>query len=101
MGATYGNLAADGDTDVVLAKGPAVFKAVGTWDSGTITLKRRGGDGTYYSLNTDTALTSNATGEILIDLPPEAQSLLKATLAGSTAPDLDWEFIGEVVPTDL
>lgn len=101
MGATYGNLADNGDTDVVLAKGPAVFKAVGTWGGGTITLKRRGGDGTFYTLITDIPLTTDATGEILIDLPPEASSLLKATLAGATTPDLNWEFIGEVVSTDI
>lgn len=101
MGATYGNIIADGDTDIVLAHGPAVFKAVGTWGGGTFTLKRRGADGNYYALNTDSAISSDATGEILIDLPPEAQSLLVATLAGAATPDLDWEFIGEVTSTDL
>lgn len=98
MGATYGNILADGDTDVVIARGPAVFKSVGTWGGGTFTLKRRGANGTYYALNTDSTISSDATGEILIDLPMEANSMLKATLAGATTPDLNWEFIGEVIP---
>ncbi len=100
-GTTYGTLSADGDSSVVSVRGPVVFKATGTWGSGTIVIKRRGADGNYKNLVTDTALTSDATGQILIDLPDNTVSLLKATLSGSTAPSIGWEFIGNVTSTGL
>lgn len=101
MGKTNGSLTNNGETDVVLARGAAVFKAAGTWGGGEFTISRRGGDGNYYDIVTADAITSDDTGEILIDFPPGTVSLLKATLAGATAPDIFWEFIGVVVPTNL
>lgn len=100
-GTTYGTLSANGDTAVITVRGPVVFKASGTWGSGTIVVSRRGSDGNYKTLVTDTALTSDATGQILIDFPENTVSLLKATLSGATAPSIGWEFIGVVTGTGL
>jgi len=99
MAATYGTLTDNGDTDVVLALGPVVFKATGTWDSGTITLYRMGGDGTFHALITESAITSDDSAEVLIDFPQNTRSKLKATLAGAGSPSIKWEFIGEVLTT--
>lgn len=101
MGATYGTLSASGETDVVVARGPVVLKATGDWGGGTLTIQRQGKDTAFKTLVTETELTTDATGEVLIDFPEGTVSLLKATLSGSTDPDLDWEFIGNVLSTDL
>lgn len=91
--ATYGTLLNNGDTDVVFSEGPFTFVAKGTWDSGTFTVSVRSRDGTWTVLNTDTAMTSDATAQYTFEI--EGGHEFKATLAGVvTASSLKWEFFG-------
>lgn len=92
--ATYGTLAADGDTDIVWVDGPAVFHAAGTWGGGTFTIKFLGANGQYKTFVTDAPIVSDATGQILVDMPEMTGAFYKATLAGATTPSLAWEFRG-------
>src|SRR6185503_5522899 len=92
--ATFGTISADGDTYAVFVNGPFVFKAAGTWGSGTFTVYYKSKTGSYKSLVTATALTSDATGQVLYDLPDGVGTFVKATLSGSSSPSLLWEFIG-------
>ncbi len=95
--AQQGTIAANGDTDEQVIKGPFFFRASGTWGAGTFTVYYKSKDGTFKTLSTPTALTSDVTGQLLYDLPPEAVTRVKATLSGSTTPSLSWEFIGQKV----
>lgn len=93
--ANYGTFTDNGNSSDVYVSGPCVFHAAGTWGSGTITLKFLSDDKTTWkNYVTATALTSDATGQVLIDLPSDAGTILRATLAGATTPSLTWEFRG-------
>lgn len=93
--ATFGTISADGDTGIAFCNGPVIFKANGTWGSGTFTVYYLSKTGSYKSWLTTTALTTDATGQVLYDIPQGAGLFVKATLAGSTSPSLAWEFIGK------
>lgn len=92
--AQYGTISADGSTDLQWVDGPFVFKANGTWGGGTFTVYFKSKTGSYKSWVTATALTSDATGQVLYDVPRGTLLTVKATLAGATTPSLAWEFIG-------
>ena len=97
MANTYGTFSADGSSSVQSIRGPFVFKANGTWGGGTVVVQVMSRDGsTYKTLTTATALTSDATGQVLYDMPLNSLSTIRATLAGSTSPSLAWEFIGDI-----
>lgn len=94
---TYGTLTADGDTGEVKVTGPVSILAAGTWGGGTLTVSYLCKDGTYRALNTDVAMTSNATGQNSFKLAEKTPYYtVKATLAGATSPSLYWEFLGAV-----
>lgn len=94
--ATYGTISADGNTDAVWVSGPFAFRASGTWGGGTFTVSVLSADKTTWrTLNTASAMTSDATGQNLFDLP--GGHYVRATLAGATAPSLAWEFFGSNV----
>ncbi len=93
--AVYGTIVADGDTGIVFCNGPVIFKANGTWGSGTFLVSYMSKTGSYKSLLTTTALTSDATGQLLYDIPAGTGLFIKATLSGSSSPSLAWEFIGK------
>ena len=95
MADTYGNLSgSSGDGNWVFVEGPDVMlKVTGTWGTGTITpqIKSRNG-GSAISLTPSTPMTSNATGEVKIDI--SGPFYLRASLSGATGADLDWEIFG-------
>lgn len=93
----FATITANGDTSEIVVKGSVFFRAAGTWGSGTFTVYYKSPDGTWKSLNTSTAMTSDATGQNLFDLPPDTLTRVKATLAGATSPSLAWEFIGNIL----
>jgi len=91
--ATFGTITADGDTSTVFCEGPFSFIASGTWGSGTFVVYIKSRDGTWKALTTDTALTSDATGQITYEVHGGHE--LKATLSGSSGASLNWEFYGK------
>lgn len=94
--ATFGTITANGDTDVVFSEGATAFIASGTWDSGTFTVYIKSRGGTWKPINTDTAMTSDATGQYRFNIPGGHN--FKATLSGAvSAPSLLWEFFGDRV----
>jgi hypothetical protein len=63
------------------------FSAVGTFNSGTVTFQRVGGDGLTL-LTVGTALTTN--GSNVSDLPP---GTYQVAITGSTTANIYWEVI--------
>lgn len=91
--ATFGTISADGNTSAVWSAGPVVFRASGTWGSGTFKVYILSADGTNYrELVSSTAMTSDATGQLYFDIP--GGHYFRATLSGSSSPSLVWEFFG-------
>ena len=70
-----------------LVGGKYWFSAVGTWNSGTFTLQRKGPDGTTF-VTVATALTAN--GGNTSDLPP---GTYQVTVTGSTTAAVWWEVV--------
>lgn len=71
-----------------------MLKVTGTWGGGTITpeVKSRNGGGAI-ALTPSTAMTSDATGEVKIDI--SGSFYLRATLSGGTGANLNWEIFGK------
>jgi hypothetical protein len=93
--ANFGTLTTNTSTSTVVCNGPCIFHSAGTWGSGTLVLQFLSSDGTTWKTwNTDTALTSDATGQILIDVPVGAKLSMRATLSGSSGASIAWEFRG-------
>lgn len=93
--ATYDTLTADGQTETVWVDGPVSVIASGTWGGGTLTVQMLGRDGNWITLNDDVAMTSDATGQRLYDI--DAGHVFRASLSGSTSPDLTVSFFGKDV----
>lgn len=93
--ATYGTLTEDGQTNAIFIDGPVWFHASGDW-SGTIVLQFLSADAsTWKTLQTTTAITSDATGQVLINFPAGSGNYVRASLSGSTTPAIAWEFRGK------
>ena len=92
MSTTYGTLTADGSGNWVHCEGPFSIVAAGTWGCGTLVVEIKSRDGTTTTLNTTTAMTSDATGQNTFNI--EGGKQVRATLSSSTSPSLKWEIFG-------
>lgn len=94
----YGTLAADGSTDEVICRGDVTLWAIGTWGGGTLTWQFKGVDGAWRSIyagatgETEQAFTANH----MLNAYFGNDTRVRGTLASSTAPDLDWEILGNI-----
>lgn len=94
--ATYGTLTSNTTTDHVFVVGPVWFHAAGTWGTGTIVLQfLSANSATWKTLQTTTAITSDTTGQVLINLPEDSGNYVRASLSGATGPSIAWEFRGK------
>ena len=81
------NLVTPNSSQFAITGGKYLFAAVGTFNSGTITLNRVGPDG-----NTLVSMASGLTaaGSSVVDLPP---GLYQVTISGSTTAAIWWELV--------
>lgn len=94
--ATYGTLTTNTTTPTIFVVGPVWFQSSGTWGSGTIVLQYLSADmSTWKTFQTSAALTTDATGQVLINLPEDSGNYVRASLSGATSPSLAWEFRGK------
>jgi hypothetical protein len=83
---TVDTLSANGQSVEVDVRGPAYFSASGDFGGGTVVLQRKASDGAWRDISL-TSLTE--AGDKLVDFPPRAENTLRASLSGSSSPDLD------------
>lgn len=85
-------LTADGSTTEAEYIG-AVYVSVseGTWGSGTLKIERKNANGEWKDIS-DASFTADF--DKVLDFPPGSKNALRATLSGSTSPDLDVDMLG-------
>ena len=82
-------LAADGTTTAVDTKGPVyVTVSGGTWGGGTLQIERQNSAGEWKNI-VDGSFTADFAK--VLHFPSGAENSIRATLSGSTSPDLDVE----------
>ena len=82
-------LAADGSTTAVDTKGPVyVTVSGGTWGGGTLQIERQNSAGEWKNI-VDGSFTADFAK--VLHFPSGAENSIRATLSGSTSPDLDVE----------